>query len=59
MKPGDLQVLKAALKLLEQYEVQIEGEWGAGRSLKQLEALGYLPPEILDLRALIARMEAT
>jgi len=45
----------AALDLLEGYEETVEGEWGGGRSLEEIERDGDLPKEIVDLRAAIAK----
>jgi hypothetical protein len=54
--------LAAALRELLGYsefaEEKIEGEWGCGRSLETLEALGELPPEIMHARAILDRIDA-
>lgn len=52
-----LKELKAALKLLEDYEVRIDREWGDCKSLAAMEEQGDLPQEIVDLRRIIADME--
>lgn len=58
----DRDELAAALRELlgcaEAAEEKIEGEWGCGRSLETLEALGELPPEIMRARAILARIDA-
>lgn len=50
-----LGALEKSLKLLEEYEVKIDGEWGTGASLQRLDAEGRLPIEILEARAAIAK----
>lgn len=45
-----------ALRLLEKWAVQIDGEWGSCRELAELERDGRLDDEILTLRAAIARI---
>ena len=42
---------EAALKLLEEWAVKIEGEWGVGRTIEELMKAGDLDDRILDLRA--------
>jgi glutaredoxin len=42
-----------ALKLLEEWAVQIDGEWGMCRDLEELERDGRLPEEILALRRVL------
>lgn len=56
MNQADIRVLVRALYLLEEWSVQIDGEWGAARELDQIEADGELQSEIEDLRALVARL---
>lgn len=53
--PDLLEALKDALSQMEQDAEQIEGEWGVGRSLAELEADGRLPQEIKAARAAIAK----
>jgi hypothetical protein len=52
-----LSAAKAALALLIQYEEKIEGEWGSGRSIRQLRADGLLSKELVELEAAIADRE--
>lgn len=44
------------LALVEQWAVQIEGEWGMCRDLDELEKDGELRPEIIRARAALARI---
>ncbi len=46
-----IKAAEEALKLLEDWAVVIDGEWGACRDLEELERDGRLPKEILYLRA--------
>ena len=55
--PELLEAAKAALELLKIYESRIEGEWGDGRSLEEIERDGDLPAESLNLRTAIAKAE--
>lgn len=50
------EVLAQALDLLEIYEVKIEGEWGIGRDIDELELADELPEPITDARALLSRI---
>lgn len=50
------EVLAQALDLLEIYEVRIEGEWGIGRDIDELELADELPEPITDARALLSRI---
>lgn len=54
-EPDMYRALQDALFLLESYVVQIEGEWGCGRSLEKIEADGDLPEEIIAIRAALAK----
>ena len=45
---------RSALSLLERWAVDIDGEWGMGRSLESLESAGDIAPEILNLRCALA-----
>lgn len=45
-----VEAAKAALTLLEEWQLTIEWEWGDCRSLEEMEEAGDLRPEILDLR---------
>lgn len=49
-----LKALACALELMENDELQIEGEWGLGRSLEELEREGELAPEIIRVRKILA-----
>jgi hypothetical protein len=44
------------LALLEIWAVQIDGEWGSCRELRELENDGDLEPEIIEARAIQARI---
>ncbi|XJC79899.1 hypothetical protein ACHFCA_35000 (plasmid) [Delftia tsuruhatensis] len=46
------------LKLAEEYQVKVESEWGAARSLKKIEEDGDLPIEIVNARAALAQQPA-
>ena len=48
--------LRASLLRMEEDEKNAEGEWGTGRSLEAIEKAGDLPKEILNARALLARI---
>lgn len=48
-----LEALIDLLQLAEEYEEQIEGEWGSGRSLAAIEAAGHLAPAFLKARVAI------
>ncbi len=50
-----VKALTDALALMEQQEVRIEGEWGCGRTLEQLEAVSQLSDEIIQARAILAK----
>lgn len=54
-----LKTLKIALARLEFFEVEVEGEWGYGRSLQELEADGDLGNETIAVRAAIAKAQAS
>jgi hypothetical protein len=49
-------LLEACLTWMEQAAVTMEGEWGSGRTMAELEAAGELPPEIVRLRAALCEV---
>ncbi|MBA4285430.1 MAG: hypothetical protein C0434_07855 [Xanthomonadaceae bacterium] len=51
------EALTGLLKLAEVYSVKIDGEWGAGRSLAEIEADGDLEDEIVAAREALAQAE--
>ena len=53
----DRKLMQAALDELITCEVQIEGEWGLGRSMEQIDADGDTSPVILALRERLAQPE--
>ena len=53
--PELYEALKSALELLEYNAVDINGEWGAGRSLEQIELEGDLNEEIIKAREALAK----
>lgn len=48
---------KAARGLLEEWEVKIDGEWGLGRDLDEIERDGDLSEELVNLRAALAKAQ--
>jgi len=50
--------LESALAALEQFNETVEGEFGVGRSLAELEAAGELDPSVVAARAALAAKEA-
>ena len=49
------QALGLSLTLMEENEVQIDGEWGLSRTLDQIDREGDLPEAIITARAALAR----
>jgi hypothetical protein len=52
-----VEAAKAALTLLEEWQLTIEWEWGDCRSLEEMEEAGDLRPEILDLRKALSEVK--
>jgi len=50
-----IEAAKAALTLLEEWQLTIEWEWGDCRSLEEMEEAGDLRPEIIELRKALAK----
>ena len=46
-------VLAECISLMQEYEMKIEGEWGSGRSLIEIESAGHLPDAIINARRLM------
>lgn len=53
--PDLLVALKSLIEFAEHAEVTIEGEWGGGRTLAQMEASGTLSDEIVAARCAVAK----
>jgi hypothetical protein len=53
--PELYEALKSALELLEHNAVDIDGEWGSGRSLEQIELDGDLNEEIIKAREALTK----
>jgi hypothetical protein len=49
-------VLEKAIAQMEDDAETIEGEWGTGRSLEELERAGELPEALLAARAYLASL---
>jgi hypothetical protein len=47
-------VLEKAIAQMEDDAATIEGEWGTGRNLEELELNGELPEALLEARAYLA-----
>jgi hypothetical protein len=57
LQKNDVVTLKEALALLEEWELQLEGEYGSGRTLEELEAENLRNPTVLKVKALVAALE--
>jgi hypothetical protein len=55
--PELLEALKEACEQMESDAIQIDGEWGNCREIKELERDGDLPNALVTARAAIARAE--
>ena len=49
--------LEELLRFAEECEVKIEGEWGVGLSLEEIESAGELSQEIVDARNAVKELE--
>ena len=52
-----VEAAKAALTLLEEWQLTIEWEWGDCRSLEEMEEEGDLRPEIVRLRKALSEVK--
>jgi hypothetical protein len=52
-----IEAAKAALTLLEEWQLTIEWEFGDCRSLEEMEEAGDLRPEIIELRKVLSEVK--